>query len=480
MYVKARPVGKMLDRCIRCINKSNAEELMAVLGLEDTGLEESEDSLLVTSSLANINQASKRGVIPIHLACRLQDFGVLRVLLRCEDLNVNVRDPGNSFTPIITLISNGGDIECLNLLLKRSPDLSLCDEEFGDSPLHWAVRLGLPKVVHRLVKSGMDVNLPSRKTGQTPLHLAVLVGNEEVITELVELAASPMLEDGADLDRNSVLHLCILQNIPNMALCIYNSATSQQKEALRSSVDRNGNSALHLACMHGMMGLAEFLIRAGFNKDALNDQGLSPLDLRTECQEKSKGEDVASQSRSRKAETRRRRAPRIDMQVYETPVSEFLAEHNIAERPVLADGQEEERGEHVPGKHDFVFKLFYKKGYHYVDQSFTSLTFNDLTNIGIKDKGIKDLILQSIDGKVRADQERTQESARRQREHQKRRNMAYSLTAVSTCILIFFITYVALNALARNRHEYTNTANAGKKSRSYPSSYTKYKARYDV
>lgn len=464
----------MLERCIRCISKSNAEELKVVLGFEDEAADENEDGLLAISSLVNINRTSKKGVIPIHLACRLQDFDVLRVLLRCENLNVNVRDPSNSFTPVITLINNGGDIECLNLLLKRSPDLSLCDEEFGDSPLHWAVRLGLPKVVHRLVKYGMDVNLQNLKTGQTPLHLAVLVCNEEVIMELVELSANPILE-GADLERNSVLHLCILQNIPNMALYIYNSATDPQKEALRSAVDRNGNSALHLAYMHGMIGLAEFLTAGGFSKDALNDQNLSPLDLKREFQEKSKreirGRDAISESQDGKAQARRRRAGQTDTQVYETPVSEFLVKHKVAEMPVLVDDEQ------IPGKHDFVLKLFYKKGYHYIDSSFTSLTFNDLTNIGIRDKDIKDLILKSIGGKVKADQEREQESARRQREHQRKRNTAYCLMATSTCILVFFILYIALNALARNRESMIKT---GKKSRSYPSSYTKYKARYDI
>ncbi|OII75546.1 uncharacterized protein cubi_02067 [Cryptosporidium ubiquitum] len=443
----------MLEKCIKYINKSNVEDLKDLLGFNDNLFNENED-YLITSNMENINQKSKKGVIPIHLACKIQDFDILKLLLRCEDLDVNIRDPTNSFTPIITLINNGGDIECLNLLLKRSPNLYLCDEEFGDSPLHWAVRLELPKVVHRLVKYGMDVNLLNHKTGQSPLHLAILNGNEEVIIELIELSANPILQDDNDLERNSILHLCVLQNIPNIALYIFNSATESQKEIMRKSVDRNGNSALHLAYMYGMMGLAEFLISNGFDKNALNDQNLSPLDLKLEYEENNKKEskdgNKVNQNQHKKTEIRQRRGNKIQEEIYKTPVSEFLVKYNIAEKPSLISTDDEENDQ-VLGKHDFVFKLFYKKGYYYLDSSFTSLTFNDLTNIGIKDKSLKDLILESIGAEVKINQEKIQQSVKKQQECRRRRNTAYSITAISICILIFFIMYVILNALTRNK-----------------------------
>ncbi|KAJ1611614.1 ankyrin repeat-containing protein [Cryptosporidium canis] len=469
----------MLEKCIRCINKSDLEGLGGLFGLEDAYAEDL-GGYIPASGLEYLNQASKKGIVPIHLACKIQDFDILKLLLRCEDLDVDIRDPSNSFTPVITLINNGGDIECLNLLLKRSPNLSLCDEEFGDSPLHWAVRLELPKVVHRLVKSGMDVNLVNQKTGQTPLHLAVLLGSEEVITGLVDLSANPILKDEHDLDRNSILHLCILQNVPNIALYIFNSATDSQKEVLRSSVDRNGNTALHLAYMHGMVGLAEFLITHGFDEHALNDQSMSPLDYKAEYQERSRREnqekELRSQDQSRKPEVRKRRPTRSHDEIYETPVSEFLIKYKIAERPTFVKTDEEEHAEQVLGKHDFVFKLFYKKGYYYTDSSFTGLTFNDLTNIGIKDKGIKDSILEGIECELKISQEKINESMQQQQEHKRRRNIAYSMMAISTCVLVFFIMYIVLNALARNQ----GSTSPGKKSRNYPSSYTKYKARYDI
>ncbi|EAK87526.1 ankyrin repeat protein having a possible transmembrane domain [Cryptosporidium parvum Iowa II] len=471
----------MLDKCIKYISKSNIDDLKELLGFDDNVSDENDDYLII-SNLEDINKKSKKGVIPIHLACKIQDFDILRLLLRCEDLDVNIRDPTNSFTPIITLINNGGDIECLNLLLKRSPNLDLCDEEFGDSPLHWAVRLELPKVVHRLVKSGMDVNLLNHKTGQTPLHLAVLIGNEEVIMELIGLSANPIISDDNDLERNSILHLCILGNIPNIALYIFNSATEYQKDIMRKSVNRNGNTALHLAYMYGMMGLAEFLINNGFDKDALNDQNLSPLDLKLEYQEnnrkESKEDNKISQNQYKKTEIRQRRANKIREEIYETPVSEFLVKYNIAEKPnLIINNDEEENNDKVLGKHDFVFKLFYKKGYYYLDSSFTSLTFNDLTNIGIKDKSLKELILESLSQEEKINQEKIQKSLKQQQQDKKKRNTGYSLIAISTCIFIFFILYIVLNALSRNKEIQTNPS---KKPRNYSSSYTKYKARYDI
>ncbi|KAH8583640.1 ankyrin repeat having a transmembrane domain [Cryptosporidium sp. chipmunk genotype I] len=471
----------MLNKCIRYISKSNFDGLKELLGFDDEVFEGSDD-YLITSNMEDINQKSKKGVIPIHLACKIQDFDILRLLLRCEDLDVNIRDPNNSFTPVITLINNGGDIECLNLILKRSPNLDLCDEEFGDSPLHWAVRLELPKVIHRLVKSGMNVNLPNHKTGQTPLHLAISIGNEEVIMELIGLSANPILNDDNDLERNSILHLCILENIPNIALYIFNSATEYQKEIMRKSVDRNGNTALHLAYMYGMIGLAEFLISNGFDKNALNDQNLSPLDLKLEYQEnnrkESKEDNKISQNKYEKSDVRQRRVNKIQEEIYETPVSEFLVKYNIAEKPnLIINSDDEENSNKVLGKHDFVFKLFYKKGYYYLDSSFINLTFNDLTNIGIKDKNLKELILQSLSKEAELNQEKIQELNEQQQEQKRKRNIGHSLMAISTCIFIFFTMYIVLSALARNKQLPTN---ASKKSRNYPSSYTKYKARYDI
>ncbi|KAF7458925.1 Ankyrin repeat-containing protein [Cryptosporidium felis] len=456
----------MLEKCLKLISKSRVEELKDLLGFD--GFSQG-DNFLISSKIENINGKSKKGQIPIHLACQIQDYETLKLLLRCEDLDVDVRDPLSSFTPVITLISSGGDIECLNLLLKRSPNLGLCDLEFGDSPLHWAVKLGLPKVVHRLVKSGMDVNLENPKSGQTPLHLAILTGNEDVITELIDLSANPIIKDDGS-ERNSTLHICILQNLPNSAMLIYKSATESQKETFKTNLDRNGNSPLHLAYLHGMLGLADFLVREGFPVNIANEQGLTPQDMKKEREEILEGARKTRDEKKPQTNKVKERKPKIKTQdeVFETPVSKFLLKHNIAER---GSGSYQD-GENGSGRFEFVFNLFYKKGYHYLDSSFSDLTFKDLTNIGIKDKGLKESILECIAKETKNEQERIQETLRKEREFERKRKIAYSLIAISTCLFIFFTIYVILNAMANNGQE--------TRSRSGQSSFEEYRAKYDL
>jgi hypothetical protein len=50
-------------------------------------------------------------------------------------------------------------------------------------------------------------------------------------------------------------------------------------EKLVNATDKNGNTALHIACKYSCNDNAKLLIQNGANKDAKNSEGLTPLDL---------------------------------------------------------------------------------------------------------------------------------------------------------------------------------------------------------
>ncbi|KAH8739603.1 hypothetical protein FG386_001160 [Cryptosporidium ryanae] len=428
----------MLEKCIKLINKSNNEELKKLLGFDDA---EDDGVSIVNSNLGQlINSPSKKGIIPLHLACKNQDMQILEVLMRCKELDVDKRDPANSFTPMITLINYGGNIECINVLLKRKPNLELCDNEFGDSPLHWSVRLELPIVVHRLVKYGMNINAPNKYLKYTPLQLAVICGSEEVVSELMSLSADPLILLNNE-EEYSILHLCILNNMPNTALYILKTANESQKEKLLNSVDRNGNNALHFASINGMLGLVNSLINEGFNQDIKNGQNRTYKDLIDEYSTNNINKKITHNNgeiRERKAKINRD----YDDLIYETEVSKFFLKHKIAEKGYYS----ESNNRRVMGKHEFVFKLFFKKGYFDFDPKFTSLTNQDLATIGIKDDELKNKILTFIKEDLKVEKQIVDENTELKKSYEKKTVIVNIFTAISTCILLFFIIYVSLNA----------------------------------
>ncbi|KAH7647012.1 hypothetical protein FG379_002703 [Cryptosporidium bovis] len=432
----------MLEKCIKLISKSNGEELKKLLGFDYT---EDDGMSIINSNLGSlINSPNKKGVIPIHLACKNQDIEILELLMRCKELDINKRDPTSSFTPIITLINYGGNIECINVLLKRRPNLELCDNEFGDSPLHWSVRLGLPIVVHRLVKCGMNVNSPNKHLKYTPLQLAVICSNEEVVSELISLSADPLIMLNNEEDY-SILHLCILNDMPNTALYILKSVNDIQKEKLLNSVDRNGNNALHMASIHGMFGLASSFVKEGFNQDAKNGQNKTYKDLMDEysiTNENKKNSGNNGEIRERKTKINHD----YDDLIYETEVSKFFLKHKIAEKGYY----NELNNRRVMGKHEFIFKLFYKKGYLDFDSKFTSLTYHDLATIGIKDIELKEKIIMFIKEDLKLEQAIVDEDTKLVRSYERKRVVVNVFAAISTCILLFFIIYVSLDALIDN------------------------------
>lgn len=97
------------------------------------------------------------------------------------------------------------------------------------------------KTVAGLLKSGMSP-LAKDDSGWCVFHYAVRAGSKTVMRELL---ASKKVIDGKGFDL----------------------------------ADNNGDTALHFASLLGMKAMAKELIKAGCNKDALNNGGHSPLSI---------------------------------------------------------------------------------------------------------------------------------------------------------------------------------------------------------
>jgi len=100
-------------------------------------------------------------------------------------------DPNSRYkgtTPMLCEISLRGNLEMLNLFLKRGANVNLIMSDTGYSPLHFAAGEGHAKIVQTLIAHGADVNAKGHE-GVTPLMCASTFGRAEAVRILLASGA---------------------------------------------------------------------------------------------------------------------------------------------------------------------------------------------------------------------------------------------------------------------------------------------------
>ncbi|XP_007491630.2 B-cell lymphoma 3 protein [Monodelphis domestica] len=112
--------------------------------------------------------------------------------------------------------------------------------------------------------------------GDTPLHIAVVQGNFLAVQRLVQL----FQQGGRDLDvynnlRQTPLHLAIITTQPSVVRLLVSRGASPM------ALDRNGQTAAHLACEHRspscLRALLDTSAPGALGLEARNYEGLTPL-----------------------------------------------------------------------------------------------------------------------------------------------------------------------------------------------------------
>lgn len=149
-----------------------------------------------------------------------------------------------------------------DLLSKISTEFKF---ERGRTPLHIAAALGKNKAINFLLQDGrFDLDEVDYK-GDTPLHLAALGGFTSSVELLLESDASVSVENSYG---EIAIHAAVGGNrkFPARFKCAL--ALINAKSEI-DHVNHTGQTALHIAAMHGNLKLVKLLLDNGANKNIL-------------------------------------------------------------------------------------------------------------------------------------------------------------------------------------------------------------------
>ena len=181
---------------------------------------------------ADVNSKEERGRIPLHFSAGEGHLEVCRVLL---EHGAAVNTSGHTGSTPFLEASRSGHIDVIWLLLDHNPDVNVHDwHDRSNTPLHYAARRGLFKLVQKLLELNAEVN-PCNRHKSTPLLLASQYGHADVVRLL--------------LDYNADVYAC----------------------------DCDLDTPLHCAAGHGHLEITETLLQHGAEVNSRNDRGFTPL-----------------------------------------------------------------------------------------------------------------------------------------------------------------------------------------------------------
>ena len=159
-----------------------------------------------------------------------------------------------------------GDVSGLRHLLEQNPTyVNGKDQEFGATPLHWAVLKGQKTVVAYLIVAGAGTSVGNNQ-GETPLQVAERTKRQDLVPFLIPAGVGAPPLPGEIFEATKAGDIGRIRQI-----------LASDPNALRLADPEFGATPLHWAALKNLPATAAFLMGAGADLNATNKAGETPL-----------------------------------------------------------------------------------------------------------------------------------------------------------------------------------------------------------
>ena len=222
---------------------------------------------LISNNKELIQMKSDKGQTPLHLAVQTGGQEIVEFLIS-QGADINARDSEGN-TPLLTALACK-KADTARFLIAKGADVKIRNAQ-DEPPVILALMHGLSELVEPILDSGQDVNERFRGT-LTALLMATLSGNKEVVKLL--------LDRGADV--NAAAQEGGMTVTP-MYAAIFLGHTDLVDLLLSRGVDKEfreeptGRTLLHIAVLKGVRDMVSLLANGGYDIDAMDNAGKTPL-----------------------------------------------------------------------------------------------------------------------------------------------------------------------------------------------------------
>ena len=166
--------------------------------------------------------------------------------------------------------AKNGDLADVINHLARGTDVNVKDN-YGETPLHWAISYGHKDVAELLIAKGANVNTKGQG-GETPLHMAAIreKGNKDVAELLIAKGADVNAKDERGMTPLDAAAIAGSKDVAELLIA---------KGANVKTASADGGTPLHTAASFGQKDMAELLITKGADVNAKLKDGRTPLFL---------------------------------------------------------------------------------------------------------------------------------------------------------------------------------------------------------
>jgi len=222
---------------------------------------------LISNNKELINMKSEKGQTPLHLAAQNGSQEIVDFLIS-QGADINAKDSEGN-TPLITALTLK-KTNTAKFLLSKGADVKIKNAQ-NQPAVILALMNGLNELIAPILDNGQDVN--ERFEGNlTILLMATITGNKEVIKLLVDR--------GADI--NAAAQEGDMTITPLYA-AIFLGHTDMADLFLSRGVDKEfrekptGRTLLHIATLTGVRDMVALLVNAGYDVNASDNGGKTPL-----------------------------------------------------------------------------------------------------------------------------------------------------------------------------------------------------------